>query len=176
MRAFARLCGGHVRNRPVAKAAQNRAGRHAIAITIVDCLVACWRSAGPPGVPTLVLASLLAAGEVLAAPRTCILRLVASVIFSTRNSTTCFSEIPCRLFSGRVMLATRDVVLGRLKVGKGRAAGTAQVRPLARVRADVCLKGICRCRRIRAVRALVRPVTRVRADVRLQGICRCRCI
>ncbi len=86
VRAFARLCGSHVRNRPVAKAAQNRAGRQAIAITIVEvkhCQVACWRSMVPPGVPTLVLASLLGAGELLAAPRTCILRLVAIVIFST---------------------------------------------------------------------------------------------
>ena len=90
-----------------------------------------------------MLASVLAAGELLAAPCARILRLVIcsigilALIFP-RNKTACFLFRRC-LF-GMSVLATRNVALGGRKVDKVLATSAAQIRPLARMCADVHLQ------------------------------------
>jgi hypothetical protein len=175
---LARLRLGHTINIRKAKGACRRRGSTTIAILLLHRKKGRVNPWVKRPVAALVVPQSLAAGRQISAPAArkmlqvlvLVLWLLLPVFLLRLIVLSSAILAECVLFRLRFwvpVLALGDVTLGRLEMGKGRAAGAAKVRPLARVRPGVNLQVTGPCCRIWAVGALERPLARVRPDVSL---------
>jgi hypothetical protein len=142
--------------------------KHSVAALVIPQILAAGRQISAPAARKMVLVLVL----VLVLLVLVLLLLLVILLRLVPLSTAILADNALFLLRLWVpVLALGDVALGRLEMGKGLAAGAAQVRPLARVCPDVLVQVTRLCRCIRAVGALVRPLARVRPNVSLQVSC-----